>query len=148
MSVRVSDLMAPGVVVAQPDSTVDYVRRQMKTLEIHAVPIEGEDGTVVGLVHSRDLIDDLDPETPVEEVMDRDVLTVELGTEVHLAARMMRQHRQSHLVVTDADRIAGIVSAFDFLQLVESTRFVRAGDETSEFKTGAFFVPKDEAAAG
>lgn len=133
---RVSELMSTGVVVAQPDHTVEYVRQQMTTLKIHAVPVAEADGTPVGLVHSRDLIVELDPETPVHEVMNDDVLTVELGTDVKMAAKIMRQHRRHHLIITDAGAIAGILSAFDFLQLIE--KLVFEDDEGAEFRTGVF----------
>ena len=140
MSVTVSDLMSAGVVVAQPDHTVDYVRRQMRTLEIHAVPVAEADGRPIGLVQSRNLIVDLDPETPVREVMDTDVLTVERGTDVKMAAKIMRQKRRNHLVITDAGSIVGILSSFDFLALVENAEF--HDDEEAAFKTGVFQVGK------
>lgn len=141
MSVTVNDLMSPGVVVAQPSHTVEYVRRQMRTLEIHAVPVAREDGTPVGLVQSRNLILDLDADMPVSEVMESDVLTAERGTNVRMAAKIMRQHRRNHLIITDGGTIVGILSSFDFLKLVESAEFQDADDEAA-FKTGVFQIPK------
>lgn len=142
MSVTVNDLMSPGVVVAQPDHTVEYVRRQMRTLEIHAVPVADAEGTPVGIVHSRDLIVDLDPDTPVHDVMDANVLTAERGTNVRMAAKILRQHRRNHLVVTDAGVIVGILSSFDFLKLVENAEFRDDEDDEAAFKTGVFQVAK------
>lgn len=141
MSVTVNDLMSPGVVVAQPDHSVDYVRRQMRTLEIHAVPVAEADGTPVGLVLPRNLIVDLDPETPVREVMEAEVLTAERGTKVTAAAKIMRQNRRNHLIITDAGSIVGILSSFDFLKLVESAEFEDT-EEDSAFQTGVFQVGK------
>ncbi|MDA8020687.1 MAG: CBS domain-containing protein [Thermoanaerobaculia bacterium] len=143
MSVTVNDLMSPGVVVAQPDHTVEYVRRQMRTLEIHAIPVAEDDGTPIGLVQSRNLIADLDPAKPVREVMEKDVLTAERGTNVRLAAKILRQNRRNHLIITDAGAIVGILSSFDFLKLVEGVEFQDEEDaEDATFKTDVFDVPK------
>lgn len=142
MSVTVNDLMSPGVVVAQPDHTVDYVRRQMQTLEIHAVPVAKDDGTPIGLVQSRHLIVDLDPDTLVSDVMETEVISAERGTNVRMAAKIMRQHRRNHLLITEAGSIVGILSSFDFLKLVESAEFRDDDDDEAAFKTGVFQVAK------
>lgn len=138
MNVTIDRLMAQGVVVAQPSHTVTYVRRQMKTLDIHAVPVADADGTPIGVVRSRDLLDISDPETPVEQVMDRELVTVDRTCEVSAAAALMRRRRQRQVIVTDDGKIVGIVSAFDFLELLEGYRFQET--EAPEFRTGIFRI--------
>ena len=138
MSVTIDRLMAQGVVVAQPNHSVTYVRRQMKTLDIHTVPVADESGAPVGIVRSRDLLDVSDPETPVAEVMDPNPVTVDRRADVAAAASLMRRHRQRQAIVTDGGKIAGIVSAFDFLELIEGYRFQEK--EAPEFRTGIFHI--------
>ncbi|MEM1177039.1 MAG: CBS domain-containing protein [Acidobacteriota bacterium] len=138
MSVKIDRLMAQGVVVAQPDHSVHYVRRQMKTLDIHAVPVADASGAPVGIVRSRDLINVTDPQTPVEQVMEKDPLTVDRHFDVSAAAALMRRHRQRQVIVTEHGKIAGIVSAFDFLELLEGRRFEER--EAQEFRTGIFHI--------
>ena len=43
--------------------------------------------------------------------------------DVSIAARVMRNHRIHHVVVTHEKKIVGILSAFDLLKLVEDHRF-------------------------
>ena len=138
MTVTIDKLMAQGVVVAQPDHSVDYVRRQMKTLDIHAVPVAGKDGQPVGIVQARDLIDATDGQLPVSQVMCRQPLTVERHFDVSAAAALMRRERKRQLIVTEDGRIVGIVSAFDFLELLEGYRF--EVKESPEFRTGIFHI--------
>ncbi|MEL7060784.1 MAG: CBS domain-containing protein [Acidobacteriota bacterium] len=140
MRSSIETIMAQGVVIARPDHTVDYVRRQMKTLDIHAVPVADDDGQAIGIVRWRDLIDAAAADE-VAAVMSKRVLTADLSVDCVEAARTMRANSRHHLVVTERGRIVGIVSAFDFLQLVAG-HGARPSD-TAEFATGIFQVRDD-----
>ena len=141
MALTVERLMAQGVVIANPDHTVDYVLRQILTLDIQAVPVADEAGTPVGIVRSRDLLRSKDRESPVSEVMSQEVVTIDRGARVEAAASLMRRNRQRQLVVTEGQKIVGILSAFDFLQLVEGGSFDPA-DAAAEFRTGVIDLTK------
>ena len=147
MRVTVEQIMAQGVVVAQADHSVDYVRRQMKTLEIHAVPVADADGRPIGIVRARDLLGVPAPETPVTEVMCEDPIVVTSGIDVQEAADLLRRRRHQHLVVARDGKIIGIVSAFDFLELVAGRRFEML-DEAPEFRTGVIDVPAEYRGGG
>ena len=142
MRVTIDKLMAQGVVVAKPDHTADYVRRQMSTLEIHAVPVADDEGRAIGIVRTRDLLGSVSPETPVAEIMCSDPVVVVDTIEVQAAASLLRRRRHHHLVVTRDEKIVGIVSAFDFLELIEGHRFELV-EEPPEFRTGIIEVPED-----
>lgn len=141
----VKSLMAQGVVIAGRDHTVDYVKRQMKTLEIHAVPVADDEGRPIGIVRWRDLLGVRD-DTRVAEVASPHVLTADLGTSVSSAARVMLAQGRHHLVVTDGGKIVGIVSAFDFLRLIEDSGPAPRSEDTRErFSTGIFKIELPDA---
>ena len=123
MSLKIDDIMAKNVVTAQPDHTVDHVRRLMKRNRILAVPVIGPDDEPVGIVTSSDLLQELDGATPVSELMTERVYKVPAYNDVTIAARIMRRHRIHHVLVTHEKKLVGIVSSFDLLQLVEEHRF-------------------------
>ncbi len=139
MSLIVSDLMAKGVVIARPDHSVDYVRRQMRTLEINAVPVADPDGKPLGILRSADLLGTVEPDARVDKVMTLHVPTIEARVPVRDAARLMIEQRVHHLIVTQDGKISGILSSFDFLELIASHRFEMVPDEP-EFKTGIYQV--------
>ena len=56
--------------------------------------------------------------------MTRKVYTVPAYEDVHVAARIMRNHRIHHLVVTHEGGVVGMLSAYDLLSLVEEHRYV------------------------
>jgi CBS domain-containing protein len=140
MSLKVRDLMAQGVVTARPDHTVDYVRRQMRTLEINAVPVADPDGKPLGIVRSGDfLVPGLEGSARVDQVMKSEAPTIEGNVSLRDAARLMIEKRAHHLLVTQDGKIVGMLSSFDFLELIATRRFEMVSDEP-EFKTGIYQV--------
>lgn len=124
MNVKVDDIMIQNVITVQPHHTVDRLRRLMETNKVHAVPVVDTDGQLVGIVSSNDLVAELKGGTSVSQIMTDRVYTVPKYDDVHIAARVMRNHRIHHIVVTHEQEIVGILSSFDLLKLVEEHRFV------------------------
>ena len=136
MNVKVSDLMRAQVVTVQPHQTVDQVRALLEGHHIHAVPVVDTDGRPVGIVSTSDLLGDVKGGAPVSQVMTGKVYTVPAYDDVHVAARVMRNHQIHRVVVTDEQKIVGILSAFDLLQLVEDHRFTMKGAPTPSSRKG------------
>lgn len=129
MSISVSDLMTSNTLTAQPHHTVHHVRGMMEKNHIHAIPIEDSEGGVTGIVTAKDLAGALKEDTPVSQIMTERVYTIPQYNGAHQAARLMRNHRINHVVVTHEKKIVGILSSFDLLKLVEEHRYT--------MKTGA-----------
>lgn len=127
MSLKIDDIMVKDVITAQPHHTVDHVRGLMRRNRILAVPVIGPDDDPVGIVTSSDLLQDLNGATPISQLMTERVYKVPAYNDVSIAARMMRQHRIHHVVVTHEKKLVGIVSSFDLLQLVEKHKFEAKG---------------------
>ena len=123
MAVKVADLMTSRILTAQPHHSVDHIRSMMQKNRVHAIPIEGPDGEVAGIVTAKDLAGDLRGNQPVSQVMTEKVYTIPQYNGIHQAARLMRNHKVNHVVVTHEKKIVGILSSFDLLKLVEEHRF-------------------------
>ena len=134
MNAKIEDLMVNSVITTVPHKSVGHVKKIMETNNIQSVPVISSDSEVVGIVTAQDLISDHNESTPIQKVMTKDVLTVPLYSDVHIAARVMRNHRIHHLVVTHEKKIVGILSSFDLLKLVEDHRFVMKNPPTSSKK--------------
>ena len=124
MNARVRDIMTPRVMAATPHQTVGHVRDLMARKRILALPVTGPEGEVVGIVTAADLLRARKDATPVARVMTKEVLTIPDYADVSKAARMMRNRRIHHLVVTMDGRLLGMLSTYDLLKLVEQHRFV------------------------
>ena len=123
MNIKIYDLMVTNVLTVEPHHTVERLRRIMSGNQISALPVVGHDGGVVGIVTATDLAKQQKEHTPASHFMSERVYTIPQYNDVHVAARLMRNHHVHHVVVTHEKRIVGILSAFDLLRLVEDHRF-------------------------
>ncbi len=125
MNVKINDLMAKNVIVAQPHHTVDHVRSLMSEHGINAVPIAGPDGEPVGIATTGDLATgEIKGGSPISQHMTSPVHKVPAYNDASVAARIMRKHKCHHVLVTHEGQIQGIISSFDLLKLIEGHRFV------------------------
>lgn len=124
MNATIADLMTEKVMTATPHQTVGHVREVMRTHSISCMPVVGPDGAPVGIVTSTDVLRADKEGTPISAIMTEKVYTVPQYSDVSLAARMMRNHKIHHVLVTHEGQLAGLISSFDLLRLVEDHRFV------------------------
>jgi CBS domain-containing protein len=121
MKLKVKDVMASDVVVAKPADVVGGVRDLMHAHDIHSLPVVNERDELVGMVTSTDLMPGFSAKIPISRIMSTSVFTVTPDADIRTAAEMMRQYRVHHVVVTDGDKVVGILSAFDLLRLIEES---------------------------
>jgi len=123
VNVKVADLMRGEVVTARPHHSVEHVRGLLTRNRVSALPVVGDEGQAVGIISSTDLVAERKKDTPISSIMTKKVYTVPRYEDVSIAARVMRNHGIHRVVVTDEQKIVGILSAFDLLELVEGHRF-------------------------
>lgn len=122
--VRIEDVMTSQVIHVTRHQTVAHVRALLREHGIHSLPVVDPDGSPVGIITTTDLVAGVADETLVGTVMTSEVETITPYADPALAARLMRKHGIHHLVVTHEQRVVGIISSYDLLQLIEDRRFV------------------------
>ncbi len=137
MNVKVHDLMTESVITAQPHMTVEHVRGLLENNRISSLPVVDSDGKPVGVVSATDLAQDLKTGTPVNKLMTEKVYTVPKYEDVSIAARVMRNRKIHHVIVTHEQAVAGVLSAFDLLKLVEDHRYVAKNPPTPSKRKGS-----------
>ena len=125
MKTRVGEVMEKAVISVRADNTVGEARDQMHSLNIGAVPVVNTEGALVGILTADDLVSDYPLTLPVSRAMQQQVITLGPEDEVRRAAAEMRRSKRHHIVVLRGNQIAGILSSWDLLRLVES-----AGDDS------------------
>ncbi|NNF17738.1 MAG: CBS domain-containing protein [Gammaproteobacteria bacterium] len=136
MNVKINELMSTLVVTAQPHHSVEHVRAMLHKNNINSVPVVDTDGHPVGMVSAIDLAGNHKPGSPVNKIMSEHVYTVPQYDDISIAARIMRNHRIHHVVVTNEQKVVGMVSAYDLLKLVEDHRFVAKNAPTPSKRKG------------
>lgn len=122
--------MVKSVITTMPHKTVGHAQSIMAKNRVKSIPIVDSEMAVKGIITSTDMLNGTSEATPVSHVMIKDVYTIPAYSDVHIAARMMRNHKINHLVVTDEKKIVGVLSAHDLLKLVEDHRFVMKNPPT------------------
>lgn len=114
----VSEIMSAMVVECKEEDSIRRVAQLMTERRVGSIVVRDAAGRLQGLVtdtdlRSRVLAAGLDPESPVSMVMSSPVRTLPRRARTIEAMLEMTRRRVHHLVVTDGDRISGIVSDHD-----------------------------------
>lgn len=134
MNVKVKDLMVESVITTMPHKTVGHVQSIMTKNKIKSVPVVDGENNIKGIITATDMLDGLSDTTPVSHVMTTKVYTIPPYSDVHIAARLMRNHHINHVVVSDEQKIVGVLSAHDLLKLVEDHSFIMKNRPTPSSK--------------
>ena len=120
----VGHIMSTDLFTVRPDDPVELVARVMEWRDVRHVPVEDNDGRLVGLVSHRSLLSllakglpaDRDEPVAVRNIMIADPISVAPTTPVSEAVELMRLHRIGSLPVVENERLVGIVTVYDLLE--------------------------------
>jgi len=117
-------IMTPAFVAIAPDlradETVDALRRVAEEAEtISYVYVVDPEEHLLGVLSLHALVLTR-PETPVQDIMIRDAIRVQVDTDQEAAAHLLIDHNLMALPVVDADnRLVGIITADDVADVLE-----------------------------
>lgn len=115
---NVSECMTPNARVCAPDDTIRDAARTMKQIDSGFLPV-GENDRLVGMITDRDLAvraiaDGMAPDTPVREVMSREVCYCYEDDDLDEVAAQMSDLQVRRLPVLNRQkRLVGVISLGD-----------------------------------
>lgn len=120
----IKNLMSFPLITATPQDTIGAVQELMTRHRIGAIPIVANEYSdeIVGLVTDGDLRNFSEKDTHVEQVMGERLFYVEQNAAPAVAAALMLKYGTHHLLVKKEDRVVGILSSIDLIQLIASGR--------------------------
>ncbi|WP_370962592.1 CBS domain-containing protein [Amycolatopsis sp. cg9] len=131
---KVGSVMTTDVATVGPDTPFKAVAVLLASWNISGAPVVDEDGLVLGVVSQGDLLEREAPHGLLEpgsrqakrkagaafvaDLMTSPAITVRVGDDVAVAAKLLEQHHFHRLpVVGDDGKLAGVVSRSDLLRV-------------------------------
>lgn len=118
----VEQFMAVDLFTVRPEDILDLAASLMHWRHVRHVPVEDDEGRLIGIVSHRDLIELLATgkaaaSLPVQvgDIMKTDLVTIEPDTSTLDALELMRERNIGCLPVVKDERLVGLVTAYDFL---------------------------------
>ena len=132
---NVQDLMWAHVITAESGSLASHAGIRMTVNKISGLPVVDSEKTLMGIVTEFDLIRALRADrdlavTSVDELMTRDVISVEANTTIDEVMEILERERILRVPVVSDGRLVGVVSRSDVLEA--ALRGVWSGPLASE----------------
>ena len=121
---KVGQIMSRDLITVQAEDTVTLAEAMMRWENIRHIPVENEEGELVGMFSLNDVVNALrkkkneggaEAGMRIGEIMHRDVRTVTADTPTLDAIRIMREENLSALPVVRGAKLEGILTDSDFL---------------------------------
>jgi CBS domain-containing protein len=113
------DIMHAGAECIRKSQTLQHAARQMRDLDVGALPICGDDGRLLGIVTDRDIVvkciaSGVDPGTVTADQMTQ-AKPVAIGpaADVDEVLQLMEANKIRRLPVIDNQRVVGMISEAD-----------------------------------
>ena len=110
--------MSRQVVSVSPRDTVALARDRLRAHQIHHLLVL-DGGVVVGVIAMRDLAGKPDT-THVEDVMTREVATIDADATLRRAASLMIRGTTGCLPVLEGGKVAGIITTTDLMRVLNA----------------------------
>ena len=119
---KISQFMVTDLFTVRPDDIVDFAAALMDWRHVRHVPVEGDDGELVGLLSHRALLRLVaegriggEQKVTVKEIMNSNPVTVTSDATTVEAIRLMREARVACLPVVDDGKLHGLITEHDLI---------------------------------
>lgn len=121
----VDQLMSRDLFTVRPYDVVNLAASIMDWEHLRHIPVEDDEGNLVGLITHRDLLKllvkgtllDNSTSIPVHSIMKKNLVTVYPETTILEAMQLMRQKKVGCLPVVREGRLMGIITVYDLLSI-------------------------------
>lgn len=146
--ITIDEFMTSEPYTLRESDLLDDARKVMTEKHIRHIPITDDDKHLLGLVTQRDVLAATDPaskqqvkskahesdaEIKLSDIMIRDVRAIHKTDSLRQAAQYLQSHKYGCLPVISDDRLAGIITDSDFIDiainLLEQVELLEEADE-------------------
>ncbi|WP_425449756.1 CBS domain-containing protein [Dethiothermospora halolimnae] len=115
---KVREVMTSDISTVTENSSIKDAASQMKSLNVGVMPVCNNSNKPIGIVTDRDIVirnvsEGSDINTPVSNIMSKNIVSVTPDTDIHEAAKIMAQNQIRRLPVVENNSIVGMLSIGD-----------------------------------
>lgn len=113
------DIMHAGAECIGDSQNLRHAARQMRDLNVGALPICGDDGRLLGIVTDRDIVvkcvaNGLDPSTVTAgQLAQSEPVAIDPAADIDQVLQLMQQNQIRRLPVVDNQQVVGMISEAD-----------------------------------
>ncbi len=116
----IREYMTSPLVSLEPDMTIAYVMKTLLQRRIHGAPVLDGD-LLLGIVTQTDIVSAMDkgylPETPISEIMVRNVVTIPGDMRLYEVIRRFKEQDIGRVIVTENEKPVGILTHSDIIRV-------------------------------
>lgn len=120
----IASIMSRDIITVHPDDTIDVAVHLMGWHNVSYLPVEDETEKLVGYIDHYDILkflSQMDDEgretTSIASLMHKNLVTLSADTPFYEALKLMRQEQVKCLLITDNEKLVGMVTAHDFAEV-------------------------------
>ena len=117
--------MTRKIIYGNSSDTIYDISKKMKEYDIGFLPII-DDNKIIGIITDRDIVvNNLYNETEhIKDLIHKNVITISKDDTIVDAATMMKKNKIKRLIVTDKNKVVGIVSLSDLAPKLDKDLFI------------------------
>lgn len=123
-----SEIMKTSIECVRPGDTVLLAAQRMRDANVGFLPVCDEELRVLGTITDRDIVirqvaGERPLQTPVEDLMTRDVVACRPSDDVRKAEKLMAEYQKSRMMCVDeTGKLVGVLSLSDIAQVEDGAR--------------------------
>lgn len=114
---NVKELMSTGICSVRPEASIYEIARQMRKLDVGAIPVCNDKGEILGIVTDRDIvlrcIASDPPRYTASGIMSGNIISAPEEMNIHDAALLLSRNQVRRLPVTSGGRLVGMLTTSD-----------------------------------
>ena len=114
-----------NLIVVDIDTSLDEVAKIMKEYDIGFVPVN-KDNKIIGVLTDRDIVTKIiaNKDSKIEGYINTELITIDLNKSLEDAINLMGEKKVKRLLVSDKDKLVGIVSMSDIINNIDGNILV------------------------
>lgn len=122
---KLENVMTRKIIYGNSSDTIYDISKKMKEYDIGFLPIT-DDNKIIGIITDRDIVvNNIYNETEhIKDLIHKNVITISKDDTIVDAATMMKKNKIKRLIVTDKNKVVGIVSLSDLAPKLDKDLFI------------------------